>query len=52
MDTLGPILLVTMLYKELPLSFSFGPIPFFFQQDGTIHQGVEIRVDMGNYLLS
>jgi hypothetical protein len=41
-----------MLYKELPLSFSFGPIPFFFQQDGTIHQGVEIRVDMGNYLLS
>jgi hypothetical protein len=49
---LGPILLATTLYKELLLSFSFGPVVFFFQQHGMIHQGVEIRVDMGNYLLS
>ena len=52
MDSLCPFLLASMLYQELALPFSFASILFFFKQDSTIHQCVEVRIDEGNYLFS
>ena len=49
-DSLCSFLLTSTLYQELALPFSFSLVALFLDKDGLVHQCIEIRVDMTNYM--